>query len=320
MEAGAEVAHFVIEAELGRGAMGVVYRARDTKLERTVALKLLLPEAVDRPERRARFLREARAAAAISHAGVAAIYEIGEVDDRIYISMEHVAGETLRAVIERGRPSIGRALEIAKQIAAALAAAHDVGVLHRDLKPANVMVGKGGAIKLLDFGLAKRIDPVGALFLAQPRAHVIGAIQVRRQRLLRDGTMELRVARAVDHAHAAAAEQAFDTITADLGTCREERRRLEKPVARVVRFQQRDHLVLYVRRLVRRADDRQPVGVRHGQGSIEQRADALPAIGVTHSGLSSFLSHARAIVQCRLTVAGEMSSASAASSTVRPPK
>ena len=134
--------------------MGMVYRAEDETLRRTVALKLL-PDAGGNEERRQRFLREARSAAAISHPNVAVVYQVGEAEGRIYIAMELVEGENLRARLVRGRLELSTAKDLAGQIARGLAAAHDKGIVHRDLKPENVMITPSGLVKLLDFGLAK---------------------------------------------------------------------------------------------------------------------------------------------------------------------
>jgi serine/threonine-protein kinase len=148
------VAHFRIVGRLGAGGMGVVYRAEDEKLRRTVALKLL-PEASRTEERRQRFLREARSAAAITHPNVAVVYQVDEADGRVFIAMELVEGESLRARLERGPLDVGTARELALQMARGLAAAHEKGIVHRDLKPENVMITPAGVVKLLDFGLAK---------------------------------------------------------------------------------------------------------------------------------------------------------------------
>ena len=145
------ISHYVIEGELGRGGMGVVYRARDTQLERTVALKILLPGAASE-----RFLQEARAASGIAHPGIVTIHEIGECEFGRYLVFEYVEGEALSKLIPpQGFPP-DVVLRYAIQVAAAMAAAHDHGIIHRDLKPANIMVTGDGRIKLLDFGLAKR--------------------------------------------------------------------------------------------------------------------------------------------------------------------
>jgi len=145
---------FRIVGRLGKGGMGVVYRAEDESLRRTVALKVLRAKEGDE-EGKQRFLREARSAAAITHPNVAAVYQVGEADGRLYIAMELVEGENLRARLGGERLDVGTACELALQIATGLAAAHDKGIVHRDLKPENVMITPAGALKLLDFGLAK---------------------------------------------------------------------------------------------------------------------------------------------------------------------
>jgi serine/threonine-protein kinase len=147
------IAHFRILGVLGRGGMGVVYRAYDETLRRDVALKLL-PEGRDE-DRRQRFLREARYAAGITHPNVAVIHQVGEEDGRVFIAMELIAGESLRQKLGGGALDAGTALDLARQIASGLAAAHDRAIVHRDLKPENVMITPEGVAKLLDFGLAK---------------------------------------------------------------------------------------------------------------------------------------------------------------------
>ncbi len=150
----ARIAHFRILGLLGKGGRGAVYRAEDETLRRTVAVKVLADTSGD-VEKRRRFLREARSAAAITHPNVAVIHQIGEAEGRIYIAMELVEGENLRVRLDRGRLDVATALELARQIARGLAAAHDRGIVHRDLKPENVMITPSGVVKLLDFGLAK---------------------------------------------------------------------------------------------------------------------------------------------------------------------
>ncbi len=150
-----QVAHFRILGRLGQGGMGVVYRAEDEKLRRAVALKVLPGAVTEDEERRRRFLREARSAAAITHPNVAVVYQVDDLDGRPYIAMELVEGESLRARLERGRLDVASARELALQIARGLAAAHEKGIVHRDLKPENVMITPAGVVKLLDFGLAK---------------------------------------------------------------------------------------------------------------------------------------------------------------------
>jgi serine/threonine protein kinase len=153
--AGQKLAHFRIEAKLGEGGMGVVYRATDEKLRRPVALKVLPEDFARDDERRRRFLREARSAAAVTHANIATVYEVGEVDGRIYIAMELVEGESLRQRLGRGPLEVGEAVRIARDVARGLARAHEKGIVHRDLKPDNVIVATEGEVKVLDFGLAK---------------------------------------------------------------------------------------------------------------------------------------------------------------------
>ena len=153
------LSHYRIIAEIGRGGMGVVYKALDLKLNREVALKVLRPELVTDGARKQRFVQEARAAAALTHPGIAVVYEIDEADGESFIAMELVRGKTLREVLEEGRLPLGRALRIARAVLSALATAHDKPIIHRDLKPENVMVLLGDDIKILDFGLAKLVEP-----------------------------------------------------------------------------------------------------------------------------------------------------------------
>ncbi len=151
---GTTLDHYHIVGRLGEGGMGVVYRAEDEKLRRTVALKVLV-DATRSEEKRQRFLREARSAAAVTHPNVAMVHQIDENDGRIYIAMELVEGENLRERLKRGSLDPATALAMGEQIARGLAAAHAKGIVHRDLKPENVMITPSGDVKLLDFGLAK---------------------------------------------------------------------------------------------------------------------------------------------------------------------
>lgn len=152
------IAQFRIVEKIGRGGMGIVYRAEDEKLGRVVALKVLPEDFDDDPSRKRRFMREARLAASLAHPNVAAVHEVGEADGRIYIAMELVEGRTLRRVLDGGPLAIAEALRIARETARGVAPAHARGIAHRDLKPDNVMVSEGGAVKVLDFGLAKPVD------------------------------------------------------------------------------------------------------------------------------------------------------------------
>ncbi len=156
---GTVLKHYLIETELGKGGMGVVYRARDTRLGRLVALKMITPGLVANPERRSRLLLEARSAAAISHPAIAQVYDIDEVDGNLFIAMEYVDGRTVSRLIADGELDLMGAIEIALQIAEGLAKAHDAGILHRDIKSDNIMVTRDGHAKLLDFGLAKLVEP-----------------------------------------------------------------------------------------------------------------------------------------------------------------
>jgi eukaryotic-like serine/threonine-protein kinase len=143
--------------------MGQVYRATDTKLNRDVALKVLPDSFADDPDRLARFTREARTLASLNHPNIAHIHGLEESGGVRALVMELVEGEDLSAHIARGPIALPDALPIAKQIADALEAAHEQGIIHRDLKPANVKVRADGTVKVLDFGLAKAMDPAGSL-------------------------------------------------------------------------------------------------------------------------------------------------------------
>jgi serine/threonine protein kinase len=152
---GSKLAHYEITTHLGSGGMGDVYRASDTKLHRSVAIKFL-PLAFSHDEERVgRFQREARILASLNHPNIAAIYGVEEVDGKHFLVMELVPGETLEDRIRRGALPLGEALAIAKQIAEALEEAHDAGIVHRDLKPANIKITADDKVKVLDFGLAK---------------------------------------------------------------------------------------------------------------------------------------------------------------------
>ena len=158
---GTTVSHYKILAEISRGGMGIVYRALDTKLDREVAIKVLPPELVSDPERRRRFVQEAKAAAALHHPHIAVIHEIDEVDGVTFIAMELIEGEKLQDLLRQDRVPLARALDLATEVAEGLARAHAKGIVHRDLKPANIMVTEDGHAKVIDFGLAKLVEPLG---------------------------------------------------------------------------------------------------------------------------------------------------------------
>jgi eukaryotic-like serine/threonine-protein kinase len=156
---GQTVGHYSILEKLGEGGMGVVYKARDSHLNRSVALKVLPPQKVADPERKRRFVREARSASALNHPNIVTVHDIDQSDGVDFIAMEYVAGKTLDHLIGRKGLKLNDALKYAIQIADALAAADAASIVHRDLKPANIMVTEKGLIKVLDFGLAKLTEP-----------------------------------------------------------------------------------------------------------------------------------------------------------------
>jgi eukaryotic-like serine/threonine-protein kinase len=164
--------------KLGEGGMGEVYKARDTRLDRTVAIKVLPTDVSADPERRARFEREAKTIAGLNHPHVCTLYDVGEHEGAMFLVMEHLAGQTLADRLEKGPLPLEQALTVAAEIADALSAAHRQGVIHRDLKPGNVMLTKGGA-KLLDFGLARLTrasDGSGASVTLSAVGTVVGTV------------------------------------------------------------------------------------------------------------------------------------------------
>ncbi|MDE3164241.1 MAG: serine/threonine protein kinase, partial [Acidobacteriota bacterium] len=171
---GDTLAQYRVEAKLGQGGMGAVYRAFDTRLHRQVALKILSPEHFASPEFKRRLMREARAASALNHPNIVTVHEIGSENGVDFIAMELVEGKTLKEAIPAKGLPLAKTLDYAVEIAGALARLHACGIVHRDLKPGNIMLTKTGA-KLLDFGLAKSaVSPVSALTLtsASPNAPV----------------------------------------------------------------------------------------------------------------------------------------------------
>lgn len=164
---GSQIAHYLIKEKLGEGGMGIVYKAEDTILKRTVALKFLKPQAIGGEEEKARFLREAQAAAALDHPNIYTVYEIKEVDRHTFIAMAYIDGQSMDKKIESGSLEFEQALDIAIQIADGLQEAHEKGITHRDIKSANIMMTQKGQAKIMDFGIAhlkgeKTITKTGA--------------------------------------------------------------------------------------------------------------------------------------------------------------
>ena len=153
--AGENISHYKIISAIGAGGMGEVFLAEDTKLERRVALKILLAEVADDEERVRRFVQEAKAASALNHPNILTVFEVGTFNDSQYIATEYIKGKTLRHRMRESSMSLDEALGIALQVATALAAAHEAGIIHRDIKPDNIMIRDDGVVKVLDFGLAK---------------------------------------------------------------------------------------------------------------------------------------------------------------------
>src|SRR4051794_39886504 len=159
---GRVVSHYRILEHLGGGGMGVVYKAEDAKLHRTVALKFLIPELTRNPAAKERFLHEARAASALDHPNICTIFEVDEtLEGQLYLAMAFYDGETLEERIFRGPLAPAEAIGIAVQVARGLARAHESGIIHRDIKPANIIITARGEAKIVDFGLAKLAGQVG---------------------------------------------------------------------------------------------------------------------------------------------------------------
>src|SRR5689334_7975099 len=148
--------NYEIAEKLGEGGMGEVWRARDTRLNRSVAIKILPRDVAGDPGRRSRFEQEAKSLGALNHPNIVAVYDIGQTDGQAYIVSELVDGDSLRAIVARGPLSVRKLIDVATQTAEGMAAAHALGIIHRDLKPENIMVSTSGRVKILDFGLAKQ--------------------------------------------------------------------------------------------------------------------------------------------------------------------
>src|SRR3982751_6201024 len=159
IEAGTKLGRFEVRSHISSGGMGEVYLAEDTRLDRKVALKVLPSELASNTERMGRFVQEAKSASSLNHPNVAHIYEIGEANGFNFIAMEFVDGSTMRALIYDKRLDLGTLLKYLEQVCHGLAKAHAAGIVHRDLKPDNIIVSTDGFAKILDFGLAKLMDP-----------------------------------------------------------------------------------------------------------------------------------------------------------------
>ena len=174
LEVGSRLGHYEVTALIGEGGMGQVYQATDTKLNRQVALKILPEAFATDPDRLARFQREAQVLASLNHPNIAQIHGIETAEDTRALVLELVEGPTLADRIAQGAIPLDEALPIAKQIAEALEAAHEAGVIHRDLKPANIKVRDDGTVKVLDFGLAKAVAGAGSDSAESPTVTVGG--------------------------------------------------------------------------------------------------------------------------------------------------
>ncbi len=187
---GHTVSHYQIFEKLGGGGMGVVYRALDGRLNRTVALKFLPPDLTRDDEARERFVHEAQAASALDHPNICTIYEIDTTPDgRMFLALAYYEGETVKKRIDRGPLSVAEALDIAMQVAQGLVKAHESGIVHRDIKPANLMLTKDGTVKILDFGIAKLSGVTGLT-----RTGVaVGTVSYMAPEQLKGGTVDHRV-------------------------------------------------------------------------------------------------------------------------------
>ena len=171
---GQRIGPYQLTSRIGAGGMGEVYRARDTTLNRDVAIKVLLPHVADDPDRLARFRREAQLLASLNHPHIAQVHGFDDAGELHALVMELVEGPTLADLLARGPLAIDEALRIARQIAEALEAAHEHGIIHRDLKPANIKVREDGTVKVLDFGLAKALGPTGSASAGAMTSHTPG--------------------------------------------------------------------------------------------------------------------------------------------------
>jgi len=156
---GKTILHYRVLKEIGKGGMGVVYKAEDTKLHRIVAIKALSADLIGDEKARARFMREARAASAIDHPNICTVYEVNEAEGSLFFVMQYVEGRTLKKAISNRPLAVDQALEYMLEITDALAEAHRRNIIHRDIKSSNIMLNERGQVKVLDFGLAKVLKP-----------------------------------------------------------------------------------------------------------------------------------------------------------------
>src|ERR1700675_2285199 len=173
---GTKFGPYEIQSLLGAGGMGEVYRALDTRLQRTGAIKVLPAHLSSNPDLHARFVQEAKSISGLQHPNICVVHDIGSQDGVDYMVMDYVAGQTLDKLIPRGGLATDLAIRYAVQVAEALARAHAAGIVHRDLKPTNIMVDESGLVKVLDFGLAKLAEPASAMNEAMTMATTPGMI------------------------------------------------------------------------------------------------------------------------------------------------
>ena len=157
---GETISHYKVLEKIGQGGMGEVFLAQDTSLDRKVALKFLTEDLQQDPTARKRFLREAKSAAALDHPFICKIYQVGEAQEQPFIAMEYLQGITLQEKLAGGPLPVREAVETASEVAEALEAAHKQSIVHRDLKPSNIMLTLERHVKVMDFGLAKRVGPI----------------------------------------------------------------------------------------------------------------------------------------------------------------
>ena len=186
---GSTISHYRVVERLGRGAMGLVFKAQDEKLDRPVAIKLISHDIAANAEQRARFVREARTASLLDHPNICTIHEFGETaEGDLFIAMAYCPGENLRARLQRGPLPLKQAINIGEQVARGLAKAHSMGIIHRDIKPANIMLLPDGGVKIVDFGLAKLPEDIGLT----RTGGVIGTIPYMSPEQLRGGKLDRR--------------------------------------------------------------------------------------------------------------------------------